>query len=48
MTGLVDHDTSIRHVVAPYDWDVLVRFTAATVVSGLAATLVATPGHDDE
>lgn len=45
VAGLADHFTSTRHQLLPNTWDETVRFTARTVVRGLAAA-VTTGGSD--
>jgi len=45
ITGLADHFTSARHELLHNNWDETVRFTARTIVRGLATTLTTGGSH---
>src|ERR1700758_1063709 len=45
ITGLADHFTSARHELLRNTWDETVRFTARTLVRGLATTLTTGDSH---
>ena len=45
VTGLADHFTSTRHALLRNAWDDTVRFTARTIVRGLATTVPTGGSH---